>query len=353
MKVIIAEKPSVAREIARVVRATNKKNGYIEGGGYAVTWALGHLITAAMPEAYGIKSFRKENLPILPPVFTLIPRQIKEGKGYKADAAAVAQLKIIEKLFRECEGIIVATDAGREGELIFRFIYEYLGIAKPFDRLWISSLTDKAIKEGLAHLQSGAAYDNLYYAARARSEADWLVGINATQAISIAAGRGTYSLGRVQTPTLCMVCSRFLENKKFEPQSFWQLSLAVKEGDESFRFSSTDRWFDKAEATALYEKLRNASVATVETIVRKEIKQEPPLLYDFDHPAERSEQPFRLFGGTDPFLGAETLRKGIHYLSTHGQSPYSRRCLCRNTCPDSLFARPPRLGCPCLPTDRI
>ena len=280
MKVIIAEKPSVAREIARVVRATNKKNGYFEGGGYAVTWALGHLITAAMPEAYGIKGFRKENLPILPPVFTLIPRQIKEGKGYKADAVAVAQLKIIEKLFRACEGIIVATDAGREGELIFRFIYEYLGIAKPFDRLWISSLTDKAIKEELAHLQSGAAYDNLYYAARARSEADWLVGINATQAISIAAGRGTYSLGRVQTPTLCMVCSRFLENKKFEPQPFWQLSLAIKEGDESFRFSSADRWFDKAEATALYDKLKQAPYATVETIVRKETKQEPPLLYD-------------------------------------------------------------------------
>ena len=128
MKVIIAEKPSVAREIARVVRATNKKDGYIEGGSYAVTWALGHLITAAMPEAYGIKGFHKENLPILPPVFTLIPRQMKEGKGYKADAVAVAQLKVIEKLFRECEGIIVATDAGREGELIFRFIYEYLGI---------------------------------------------------------------------------------------------------------------------------------------------------------------------------------------------------------------------------------
>ena len=280
MIALIAEKPSVAKDIARIIGATQRNDGYLSGNGYMVTWAFGHLIQLAMPEAYGFKSFRKENLPILPPVFTLIPRQIKEGKGYKADAAAVAQLKIIEKLFRECEGIIVATDAGREGELIFRFIYEYLGIAKPFDRLWISSLTDKAIKEGLAHLQSGAAYDNLYYAARARSEADWLVGINATQAISIAAGRGTYSLGRVQTPTLCMVCSRFLENKKFEPQSFWQLSLAVKEGDESFRFSSTDRWFDKAEATALYEKLRNASVATVETIVRKEIKQEPPLLYD-------------------------------------------------------------------------
>lgn len=280
MKVIIAEKPSVAREIARVVRATNKKEGYIEGGGYAVTWALGHLITAAMPEAYGIKGFHKENLPILPPVFTLIPRQVKSGKGYKTDPSAVAQLKVIEKLFRACEGIIVATDAGREGELIFRFIYEYLGIAKPFERLWISSLTDKAIKEGLARLQNGAAYDNLYYAARARSEADWLVGINATQAISIAAGRGTYSLGRVQTPTLCMVCSRFLENKKFEPQPFWQLSLSVKEGDESFRFSSADRWFDKTEATALYEKLKQAPCATVETVVRKETKQEPPLLYD-------------------------------------------------------------------------
>ena len=280
MKVIIAEKPSVAREIARVVRATNKKNGYIEGGGYAVTWALGHLITAAMPEAYGIKGFHKENLPILPPVFTLIPRQVRSGKGYKADPSAVAQLKVIEKLFKAAEGIIVATDAGREGELIFRFIYEYLGIAKPFERLWISSLTDKAIREGLSNLKSGAEYDNLYYAARARSEADWLVGINATQAVSIAAGYGTYSLGRVQTPNLCMVCSRFLENKKFEPQPFWQLSLAVKEGDESFRFSSADRWFDKTEATALYEKLKQAPYATVETVVRKETKQEPPLLYD-------------------------------------------------------------------------
>ena len=280
MKVIIAEKPSVAREIARVVRATNRKEGYIEGSNYTVTWALGHLITAAMPEAYGFKGFHKENLPILPPVFTLIPRQVKSGKGYKADPSAVAQLKVIEKLFKAAESIIVATDAGREGELIFRFIYEYLGIAKPFERLWISSLTDKAIREGLSNLKSGAEYDNLYYAARARSEADWLVGINATQAVSIAAGYGTYSLGRVQTPTLCMVCSRFWEHKKFTPQPFWQLSLSVKDGDESFRFSSPERYFNKEEATALYEKLKAASQITIETIVRKEAKQEPPLLYD-------------------------------------------------------------------------
>ena len=280
MKVIIAEKPSVAREIARVVRATNRKEGYIEGSNYTVTWALGHLITAAMPEAYGFKGFHKENLPILPPVFTLIPRQVKSGKGYKADPSAVAQLKVIEKLFKAAEGIIVATDAGREGELIFRFIYEYLDIAKPFERLWISSLTDKAIRAGLSNLKSGAEYDNLYYAARARSEADWLVGINATQAVSIAAGYGTYSLGRVQTPTLCMVCSRFWENKKFTPQPFWQLSLSVKDDDENFRFSNPERCFNKEEATTLYEKIKAASHITIETIVRKEAKQEPPLLYD-------------------------------------------------------------------------
>lgn len=280
MKVIIAEKPSVAREIARVVRATNRKEGYIEGSNYTVTWALGHLITAAMPEAYGFKGFHKENLPILPPVFTLIPRQVKSGKGYKADPSVVAQLKVIEKLFKAAESIIVATDAGREGELIFRIIYEYLGIAKPFERLWISSLTDKAIREGLSNLKSGAEYDNLYYAARARSEADWLVGINATQAVSIAAGYGTYSLGRVQTPTLCMVCSRFWENKKFTPQPFWQLSLSVKDDDENFRFSNPERCFNKEEATTLYEKIKAASHITIETIVRKEAKQEPPLLYD-------------------------------------------------------------------------
>ena len=280
MKVIIAEKPSVAREIARVVRATNRKEGYIEGSNYTVTWALGHLITAAMPEAYGFKGFHKENLPILPPVFTLIPRQVKSGKGNKADPSAVAQLKVIEKLFKAAESIIVATDAGREGELIFRFIYEYLGIAKPFERLWISSLTDKAIREGLSNLKSGAEYDNLYYAARARSEADWLVGINATQAVSIAAGYGTYSLGRVQTPTLCMVCSRFWENNKFTPQPFWQLSLSVKDDNENFRFSNPERCFNKEEATTLYEKIKAASHITIETIVRKEAKQEPPLLYD-------------------------------------------------------------------------
>ncbi|MBR4045225.1 MAG: type IA DNA topoisomerase, partial [Bacteroidaceae bacterium] len=200
MKTIIAEKPTVAREIARIVKADRREIGYLTGNGYNVTWAYGHLVQPALPDGYGIKGFHRDNLPIIPPVFQLVPRQVRTEKGYKTDNDVVAQIKIIAKLFRESERIIVATDAGREGELIFRYLYEYIGCATPFDRLWISSLTDKAIKEGLQKLESGSKYDNLYYAAKARSEADWLVGINGTQALTVAAGRGTYSVGRVQTP---------------------------------------------------------------------------------------------------------------------------------------------------------
>ena len=215
MQVIIAEKPSVAREIAAIVGAKNRKEGFIEGNGYAVTWAFGHLVGLAMPEQYGIEGFKAENLPILPPKFILLPRQIREGKEYKSDPGVVKQLGIIKELFNMADRIVVATDAGREGELIFRYIYSFLDCCKPFVRLWISSLTDKAIREGLQNLRPGEEYDNLYLSAKARSEADWLVGINATQAITIAAGRGTYSLGRVQTPTLAMVCERYWENKRF------------------------------------------------------------------------------------------------------------------------------------------
>ena len=155
MQVIIAEKPSVAREIAAIVGATNRKDGFIEGNGYAVTWAFGHLVGLAMPQQYGIAGFRRENLPILPSSFILLPRQVREGKEYKADPGVVKQLGILRELFGMAERIIVATDAGREGELIFRYIYSYLECRTPFVRLWISSLTDRAIREGLQHLRPG------------------------------------------------------------------------------------------------------------------------------------------------------------------------------------------------------
>ena len=281
MKTIIAEKPSVAREIARIVGATKREEGYFEGGGYAVTWAFGHLVQLAMPDGYGVRGFVRDNLPIIPDTFTLVPRQVRTEKGYKPDSGVVSQIKVIKRLFDTSEHIIVATDAGREGELIFRYLYHYTGCTTPFVRLWISSLTDKAIREGLRKLEDGSKYDNLYLAAKARSESDWLVGINGTQALSIAAGHGTYSVGRVQTPTLAMVCERYWENRRFTSEAFWQLHIATDGCDgEVVKFSSSEKWKSKEPATELYNKVKAAGSATVTKAERKEKTEETPLLYD-------------------------------------------------------------------------
>ena len=282
MKTIIAEKPSVAREIARIVGATKREEGYFEGGGYAVTWAFGHLVQLAMPDGYGIRGFVRDNLPVIPETFTLIPRQTKTEKGYKPDSGVTAQIKVIASLFNGSEQIVVATDAGREGELIFRYLYHYIGCSTPFVRLWISSLTDKAIREGLRNLENGSKYDNLFLAAKARSESDWLVGINGTQALTIAAGHGTYSVGRVQTPTFGMVCERYWENRRFTPEAFWQLHIAVNgnDNDGTVKLSSSGKWKEKEPATALYNKVKEAGTATVTKVERKEKTEETPLLFD-------------------------------------------------------------------------
>jgi len=280
MKVIIAEKPSVARDIAAIIGANKRKDGYIEGNGYAVTWAFGHLVGLALPEHYGITGFRAENLPILPPKFILMPRQVKEGKKHKTDPGVMKQLKIIKRLFDKCERIVVANDAGREGELIFRFIYNYLNCTKPFERLWISSLTNQAIRKGFENLRLGNEYDNLYHSAKARNQADWLIGINASQALSISAGQGVWSLGRVQTPTLAMVCSRYLENKDFKPQTYYQLKLSTKKGSVSFAAVSNYKYNSKQDADTTFERIRSAKFVSVANVETKQANQEPPLLYD-------------------------------------------------------------------------
>lgn len=282
MITILAEKPSVAREIARIVGAMKKEEGYFTGNGYHVTWALGHLVQPAMPDGYGFKGFRRDSLPVIPEEFILIPRQVKTDKGYKEDAAAVKQIKVITKLWQESEGIIVATDCAREGELIFRYLYAYTGCTLPFRRLWISSLTDTAIRKGLKELKDGHEYDNLYQAAKARSEADWLVGINGTQALTVAAGRGTYSVGRVQTPTLAMVCKRYWENKRFTPVPVHQLHFSVEpaDADTVVKFTSTKKWKDKEETTAIYNKVKECICVTVAGVEKKEMIENPPLLYD-------------------------------------------------------------------------
>ena len=276
---IIAEKPSVARDIARIVGANSKQDRYMEGYGFLVTWAMGHLITLAMPESYGFSTYKAEDLPIRPNPFQLVVRQARRDKEYISDPAALKQLKVIRSCFDKADRIIVATDAGREGELIFRYIYQYLNCKKTFDRLWISSLTDKAIREGLSNLKPGNYYDNLYYSAKARSEADWLVGINASRALSIAR-KGGYSLGRVQTPTLAMVCRRYIENRDFSSVPYWKLSVLTEKEGMSLKGVGCKDYESEASAQTALAALRSQSQLTVESVVRKVAGTPPPLLYD-------------------------------------------------------------------------
>ena len=276
---IIAEKPSVARDIARIVGANSKQDGYMEGCGYVVTWAMGHLIALAMPETYGFSAYKAEDLPIRPNPFQLVVRQVRKDKDYISDPAALKQLKVIRSCFDKADRIIVATDAGREGELIFRYIYQHLNCCKPFERLWISSLTDKAIREGLSNLKPGSSYDNLYYSAKARSEADWLVGINASRALSIAR-RGGYSLGRVQTPTLSMVCRRYIENRDFSSVPFWKLSVLMEKEGLSIKAVGCKDYENEASAQTALAALRSQSRLMVESVTRKVGSTPPPLLHD-------------------------------------------------------------------------
>ena len=276
---IIAEKPSVARDIARIVGANSRQDGYMEGNGYLVTWAMGHLIALAMPEAYGFSTYKAEDLPIRPNPFQLVVRQVRKDKEYVSDPAALKQLKVIRSCFDKADRIIVATDAGREGELIFRYIYQYLDFKKTFERLWISSLTDKAIREGLSNLKPGIHYDNLYHSAKARSEADWLVGINASRALSIAR-KGGYSLGRVQTPTLAMVCRRYIENRDFSSVPYWKLSVFTEKEGMSLKAVGCKDYENEALAQTALATLRSQSQLTVESVTRKVTHTAPPLLYD-------------------------------------------------------------------------
>ena len=276
---IIAEKPSVAKDIARIVGATSKQDGYMEGCGYVVTWAMGHLIALAMPEAYGFSAYKAEDLPIRPNPFRLIVRQVRRDKEFVSDPSVLKQLKVIRSCFDKADRIIVATDAGREGELIFRYIYQYLDCKKPFERLWISSLTDKAIREGLSNLKPGIHYDNLYHSAKARSEADWLVGINASRALSIAR-KGGYSLGRVQTPTLAMVCRRYIENRDFTSVPYWKLSVHTEKEGMSLKAIGGKDYESEALAQTALATLRSQNLLTVESVARKVGGTPPPLLYD-------------------------------------------------------------------------
>ena len=273
MNVVVAEKPSVARDLAKVLGANQRKQGYIEGNGWQVTWALGHLATLKTPDEYdpALKRWSLERLPFVPEQFEL--KAIDEQGDRKAQLDRVAQL------CREAEELVCATDAGREGELIFRYILEYAGCpGRPHKRLWLSSLTEAAIKRGFEALRDGADYENLHAAARSRSEADWIVGLNATRAYTVRYGAGSvlWSLGRVQTPVLAMIAQKDDEIRCFDARPFWELRTRYR----GARFKYTgDRFRERQPAQELLEKITGELLA-IERIDKKKESQPPPLLYD-------------------------------------------------------------------------
>ena len=272
MKVVIAEKPSVARDIAKHLGANTRGAGFLEGNGWTVTWAFGHLIELQEPEDYTPewKPWRLSQLPIIPDTFKLRPR---------ADGSATDQLATIKRLFETAEEIVCATDAGREGELIFRYILDWTGCEdKPVKRLWISSLTDDAIAQGFAALKPASDYDPLYHAARCRSEADWIVGLNATRFFTVEFGRRRLllSLGRVQTPILAMIVGRDLDVEYFEPEEFWEVHTLCR----GAKFKHTEGKFE-AEEEAKGRLARVTDQALVVTgVAKKKALAHPPLLYD-------------------------------------------------------------------------
>jgi DNA topoisomerase-3 len=276
MKVIITEKPSVARDIAGVLKITNKKKGYIEGRGCAVTWAFGHLATLLEPGEYDPqwKHWRLDSLPIIPDEFRL---KLIDNPG------VAEQFDTIRSLCRDAEEIVCATDAGREGELIFRYILALSGCEdKPIRRLWLSSLTPDAIREAFRNLRDGHAYDLLYAAAKCRSEADWMVGLNATRYFTVRHGRLTagddrvlWSIGRVQTPVLAMIVRRDDEISLFRPKPFWELTTSYR--DVLFKYA--ERLDRKESAEELLERISGHPL-TITGVSGKKKTEQPPQLYD-------------------------------------------------------------------------
>ncbi|MEB2279868.1 DNA topoisomerase III [Lysinibacillus xylanilyticus] len=307
--VVIAEKPSVARDIANVLKCNKKGNGFLEGDKYIVTWALGHLVTLADPEAYDnkYKTWNLEDLPMLPERMKLVVMK-QTGKQYNAVKSQLTRNDVNE--------IIVATDAGREGELVARWIIDKANVKKPIKRLWISSVTDKAIKEGFANLKPGKNYDNLYAAAVARSEADWYIGLNATRALTTRFN-AQLNCGRVQTPTVAIIAAREDEIKNFKPQTYYGIEAQT----DSLKLTWQDangnsRSFNKEKVDVIVKALGNQD-AKIASIDRKPKKSFAPGLYDL---TELQRDANKLFG----YSAKETLNIMQKLYESHKVLTYPR-----------------------------
>ena len=267
MKLVLAEKPSVAMSLSKVIGANQRGDGYMEGNGYLVSWCVGHLVELPQPEAYDEKyaKWRYDDLPILP-----------EHWQYQVSASTKKQFGILKKLMqrKDVESLICATDAGREGELIFRLVYHQCGCKKPVERLWISSMEDSAIREGFQKLRPGSEYDALYEAALCRERADWIVGINATRLFSCLYGQ-TLNVGRVMTPTLAMVVMRDAAIRAFKPEPFYSAELKFRDFQ-----AGGERMKEKAEAEKLVAECCQAGSAIITKVEQKEKSEKPPALFD-------------------------------------------------------------------------
>lgn len=271
MKVCIAEKPSVAREIARILHANNRNDGYFEGNGYQVTWTFGHLCTLKTPDDYTPhwKSWRIASLPMIPNRFGI---KLIENNGVEK------QFNTIKHLVDNCNEVINCGDAGIEGELIQRWVLTLAGNNKPIKRLWISSMTDEAIKEGFQKLKDGSNFERLYAAGNARAIGDWLLGMNASRLYTLkyANGKGVLSIGRVQTPTLALIVHRFEEIQNFVSQAFWEIKTQYRGVD----FHSTTRRFEKIdEAQKILEDIKDSELEIL-SFIQKKGKEAPPKLFD-------------------------------------------------------------------------
>ncbi|WP_164219486.1 DNA topoisomerase III [Virgibacillus sp. YIM 98842] len=308
--VVLAEKPSVGRDIARVLQCSKKGNGYLEGNKYIVTWALGHLVTLADPEVYDdkYKTWKMDDLPMLPKDLKLVVIK-KTGKQFQAVKTQLTRKDVGE--------VVIATDAGREGELVARWILDKARVKKPVKRLWISSVTDKAIREGFRSLKPGKQYENLYASAVARSEADWYVGLNATRALTTKFN-AQLSSGRVQTPTLAMIAAREQEIKEFKPQKYYGLEAKTQKGlTLSWNDAKNNRrMFNKEKADALLLKVKGKP-AKIMDIQKSYKKKHAPQLYDL---TELQRDANRIFN----FSGKETLSIMQRLYEQHKVLTYPR-----------------------------
>ena len=279
MIAIVTDKPNVGREIARVLGADRKENGYMSGNGYMVTWTYGNMLSLAMPKDSGTSWVEREDFPLLPPPFLTV-RHVKTDTGWNPDINAVLQLKVIAGVFDACDTIVAATDASREGEMLFRYLYRFLGCRKPCLRLWISSLTDEAIAKGMENLRPCSLFDNLFLAADSRNKADWLLGVNSSYAVCKAVGFGNNSLGRVQTPVLAAISGRYRERENHIPADSWPVFVSLCKNGKIIKMRHVEDFCNRRDALELYEDCKAAGYARITAVNSRTEEITAPALYN-------------------------------------------------------------------------